>query len=59
MALLYFMLLLGMISSALVFAALLDDFNYVRLIQVIQSAAVVTLVFNVVAMLKRKGVVLI
>ena len=53
-ALLYFMLLLGMISSALVFAALLDDFNYVRLIQVIQSAAVVTLVFNVVAMLKQE-----
>ena len=53
-ALLYFMLLLGMMGSALVFAALLDDFNYVRLIQVIQSAAVVTLVFNVVAMLKQE-----
>ena len=53
-ALLYFMLLVGMISSALIFAALLDDFNYVRLIQVIQSAAVVTLVLNVVAMLKQE-----
>ena len=53
-ALLYLMLLVGMISSALIFAALLDDFNYVRLIQVIQSAAVVTLVLNVVAMLKQE-----
>ena len=53
-ALLYFMLLIGMIGSALIFAALLADFGYVRLIQVIQSAAVVTLVFNVVAMLKQE-----
>ena len=54
-ALLYLMLLIGMISSALIFAALLNDFGYVRLIQVIQSAAVVTLVLNVVAMLKQKA----
>ena len=53
-ALLYFMLLVGMIGSALIFAALLDDFSYVRLIQVIQSAAVITLVLNVVAMLKQE-----
>ena len=31
MALLYLMLLVGMISSALIFAALLDGFNYVGL----------------------------
>ena len=36
-ALLYFMLLIGMIGSALIFAALLADFGYVRLIQVIQK----------------------
>ncbi|MGB0624709.1 MAG: PucC family protein, partial [Luminiphilus sp.] len=42
-ALLYLMLLIGMIGSALIFAALLQDFGYVRLIQVIQSAAVITL----------------
>jgi len=53
-ALLYFMLLIGMIGSALIFAALLADFGYIRLIQVIQSAAVVTLVLNVVAMLKQE-----
>ena len=53
-ALLYLMLLIGMIGSALIFAALLNDFGYVRLIQVIQSAAVVTLLLNVVAMFKQE-----
>ena len=53
-ALLYLMLLIGMISSAVIFAALLDDFNYVRLIQVIQSAAVITLILNVTAMWKQE-----
>ncbi len=53
-ALLYLMLLVGMIGSALIFAALLEDFGYVRLIQVIQSAAVITLVLNVVAMFKQE-----
>ena len=54
-ALLYLMLLIGMIGSALIFAALLEDFGYVRLIQVIQSAAVITLVLNVFAMLKQEA----
>ena len=53
-ALLYFMLLVGMIGSALIFAACLENFSYFRLIQVIQSAAVVTLVLNVAAMLKQE-----
>ena len=53
-ALLYLMLLIGMIGSAIIFAALLQDFGYIRLIQVIQSAAVITLIFNVVAMLKQE-----
>ena len=53
-ALLYLMLLIGMIGSALIFAALLNNFGYVRLIQVIQSAAVVTLLLNVVAMFKQE-----
>ena len=53
-ALLYFMLLVGMIGSALIFAAFLENFSYFRLIQVIQSAAVVTLVLNVAAMLKQE-----
>ena len=53
-ALLYLMLLIGMIGSALIFAALLREFGYVRLIQVIQSAAVITLALNVVAMFKQE-----
>ena len=53
-ALLYFMLLVGMIGSALIFAAFLENFSYFRLIQVIQSAAVVTLVLNVAAILKQE-----
>ena len=53
-ALLYLMLLIGMIGSALIFAILLEDFGYIRLIQVVQSAAVVTLLLNVIAMLKQE-----
>ena len=41
-ALLYVMLLVGMVASALVFGALLRDFTQIRLIQVIQGAAAVT-----------------
>jgi BCD family chlorophyll transporter-like MFS transporter len=38
-ALLYVMLLVGMVASALVFGALLADFSQIKLIQVIQGAA--------------------
>ena len=44
--LMYVMLLLGTIVSALVFGALLHDFSPGRLVQVIQAAAVATLVLN-------------
>ncbi len=54
-ALLYLMLLIGMIGSALIFAVLLHDFNYIRLIQVIQGAAVVTIVLNIIAMWKQEA----
>jgi BCD family chlorophyll transporter-like MFS transporter len=50
----YVMLLLGMIFSALVFAAALESFSPGRLIQVIQGAAVATLVLNGVAMWKQE-----
>ena len=53
-ALLYVMLLLGMVASALVFGALLADFNPVKLIKVIQGAAVVTMVFNVLALWQQE-----
>src|SRR5664279_885048 len=41
-ALLYVMLLVGMVVSGIVFGALLTNFGQVRLIQVIQGAALVT-----------------
>ena len=42
-ALLCMMMLLGMVGSALLFGALLADFSEVKLIQVVQGAAVVTM----------------
>ena len=52
--LMYVMLLLGMIASALVFGASLTDFSAGRLVQVIQSAALAALVLNAVAMWKQE-----
>jgi BCD family chlorophyll transporter-like MFS transporter len=54
-ALFYVMLLVGMLVSALVFGVLLADFNQIRLIQVIQGAAVLTMVLNVVALWKQEA----
>ncbi len=54
-ALLYVMLLVGMIVSSLAFALLLQDFDYVRLIRVVQGAAVVTMVLNVIALWKQES----
>ncbi|MBY0568750.1 MAG: BCD family MFS transporter [Hyphomonadaceae bacterium] len=53
-ALLYVMLLAGMLFSALFFGLLLSDFSALRLIQVIQGAAVVTMVLNCVALWKQE-----
>ncbi|MDZ7824314.1 MAG: BCD family MFS transporter [Ahrensia sp.] len=53
-ALAYVMLLVGMMLSAGAFGLLLTDFSAIRLIQVIQGAAVVTLVVNVVALWKQE-----
>jgi len=54
-ALLYVMLLLGMVASALVFGSLLRDFSAVELIKIIQAVAVVTVVLNVIAMWKQEA----
>lgn len=54
-ALLYVMLLVGMFVSALVFGRLLADFSPMRLIQVIQGAAVVTIVLNVIAVWQQEA----
>ena len=46
--------LLGMIVSALVFGALLEEFTPARLIQVIQGSAVVTIALNLLALWKQE-----
>lgn len=51
----YIMLLVGMMISSLLFGTLLVDFTAMRLIQVIQGAAALALVLNVVAMWRQEG----
>ncbi|MEM6477983.1 MAG: PucC family protein [Pseudomonadota bacterium] len=55
-ALLYVMFLVGMALSAIVVGWLLRDFSELRLVQVVQGAAVVTLVLNVIALWKQERV---
>jgi BCD family chlorophyll transporter-like MFS transporter len=54
-ALLCMMLLLGMVASAVVFGAVLAHFSEVRLIQVIQGAAILTIVLNAIALWKQEA----
>jgi BCD family chlorophyll transporter-like MFS transporter len=54
-ALLYVTLLAGMVASSVGFAALLEDFSQIRLIQVIQGAALVSLAFNLIALWKQEA----
>jgi len=54
-ALLYVMLLVGMLASALVFGALLSGFTQMKLIQVVQGAALVTIVLNTAALWKQEA----
>jgi BCD family chlorophyll transporter-like MFS transporter len=54
-ALMYVMLLVGMVAAALVFGELLASYSHMRLIQVIQGAAVVTLILNVIALWKQEA----
>ncbi len=54
-AFLYVMLLAGMIVSSFLFGWLLSNFSQLRLIQVIQGAAVVTMLLNVVALWKQEA----
>lgn len=53
-ALLYVMLLVGMVLSSIVFAALLDDFSQMQLIKVIQGAAMVTVALNIIALWQQE-----
>ncbi|MEM8661671.1 MAG: BCD family MFS transporter [Pseudomonadota bacterium] len=53
-ALLYVMLLFGMIVSSLVFSLLLEDFSQERLVSVVQGAAVLTVALNLIALWKQE-----
>jgi MFS transporter, BCD family, chlorophyll transporter len=53
-ALMYVMLLVGMVGTSLVFGALLTDFSPTRLIQVVQGCAVVAMLLNLVALWKQE-----
>jgi BCD family chlorophyll transporter-like MFS transporter len=52
--LMYVMMLVGMIASALIFGELLSEYSPGRLIQVIQGAAIVIMALNVVALWKQE-----
>lgn len=52
--LMYVMLLVGMVVSALIYGALLENYSPGRLIQVIQGTAVVTIALNLIAVWKQE-----
>jgi MFS transporter, BCD family, chlorophyll transporter len=54
-ALMYVMLLLGMVASGLLFGLALRQFSQIRLIQVVQGAALLTMVINLVALWKQEA----
>ena len=54
-ALLYVMLLAGMVGSALLFSAILSDFSQLRLIKVVQGAALLTMLLNLIALWKQEA----
>lgn len=53
--LMYVMLLVGMVVSALIYGALLTEYSPGRLIQVIQGSAVVTVALNLFALWKQES----
>ncbi len=55
-ALLYVMFLIGMGVSAVIVGALLQNFSGLRLVQVVQGTAVVTLLLNITALWKQEKV---
>ncbi|WP_439155333.1 PucC family protein [Yoonia sp.] len=55
-ALLYVMHLVGMVISAVIIGALLRDYSALRLVQVVQGTAVVTLLLNLIALWKQEKV---
>ncbi len=55
-ALLYVMHLIGMAVAAIIIGALLRDYSALRLVQVVQGTAVVTLLLNLVALWRQEKV---
>uniref|UniRef100_UPI0025CD48F6 PucC family protein n=1 Tax=Yoonia sp. TaxID=2212373 RepID=UPI0025CD48F6 len=55
-ALLYVMNLVGMAFAAIIIGALLRDYSALRLVQVVQGTAVVTLLLNLIALWKQEKV---
>jgi MFS transporter, BCD family, chlorophyll transporter len=53
-ALLYVMLLVGMVGASVAFGVLLSDYTHTRLVQVVQGAAVTCVVLNLVALWKQE-----
>lgn len=53
-ALMYVALLAGMVACGLVFGLLLTDFSQLRLVQVVQGAAMVTMALNIFALWKQE-----
>jgi MFS transporter, BCD family, chlorophyll transporter len=53
--LMYVMLLAGTVASAFVFGAMLQDFSPARLVQVLQAAALATMLLNTVALWKQEA----
>jgi BCD family chlorophyll transporter-like MFS transporter len=54
-ALMYVMLLVGMVFSGLLFGVALRSFSQIKLIQVVQGAALLTMVVNIVALWKQEA----
>ena len=54
-ALMYSMLLMGTVVSGCAFGFLLNDFTPLRLIQVVQGVAALTMVFNIIALWKQEA----
>ncbi len=54
-ALLYVMLLVGTLISAIVIGRLLADFSPTKLVQIVQGAAALTMILNIVALWKQEA----
>lgn len=53
--LMYVMLLVGMIVSSIVYGLMLEEYNPLRLVQVVQGTAVLTVLLNCIALWKQEG----